>query len=75
MVSIDGHSYVLLVEIIQDCLANNNPYYDLKNCTKEFDANNIKFIWDSKHVKNIIKDIHKPGTKTSDDTKHLMIVR
>ena len=26
-------------------------------------------------MKNIIKDIHELGTKTSDNTKHLMIVR
>ena len=59
VIFIDSHSYLPLVDIIQHCLANNNHYYDIKNYTKEFDTSNVKYIWDSNHVKDVIKKMHK----------------
>ena len=63
MIPVDSHNCVLLVEIIQYCLANNNLYYDLKNCTQKVDTNNVKNILDSKYVKDIIKNIYTSGAK------------
>ena len=74
IVSIDGHSYVPISEVIQDCLANDNPICDLKNVSKIYNEEEVQHIWDSKNVKsivNLIDDSHHD----SNETIHIMIVR
>ena len=73
--NIDGHSYVPLSEIIQDCLANNNPVCDLKTISKKYDNWNVQHIWDSKNVKSIINSIDISHHDSSNETIHIMIVR
>ena len=75
VVNVDGHSYVPLSEILQDCLANGNSICDLKKCSKEFNENNVRHISDSKHVKIIINEIPESHCDTDNETIHVMIVR
>ena len=48
ILNVDGHSYIPISEIVQDCLANDNSICDLKNVSKKYNENEVKYIWDSK---------------------------
>lgn len=74
IVSVDGHSYVPVSEIVQDCLANDNPICDLKNVSNVYNEAEVQHIWDSKNVKSIINSINM-SHNDSDETIHIMIVR
>ena len=71
-ISIEGHSYVSLTEIVQDCLANDVSYCDLSSCSDEYDENNVSHICDSKYVKNLVSRVK---SNNPPETKHIMIVR
>ena len=75
ILNIDGHSYVPLSEIVQDCLANGNFVCDLKQCSKEYDENNVQHISDCKNVKSIINSIPDSHYNIDNETIHIMLVR
>ena len=72
------HSYVPLVEIIQDCLANDGNICDLNQCDVQYNENQVKNIIDCKVVKNLIKNIKQSPpsdiTSSASETMHLMIL-
>ena len=71
-ISIEGHSYVSLTEIVQDCLANDVSYCDLSTCNDSYDENNVTHICDSKFVKDLVTEVK---SNNQPKTKHIMIVR
>lgn len=75
ILNVDGHSYVPISEIVQDCLANDNPICDLKNISEEYNENEVKYIWDSKNVKSIVSSIPSSSHNTENETIHIMVVR
>ena len=75
ILNVDHHSYVPMVEIIQDCLANNNPVCDMGTCPSQYNPNNVKYIWESKVVTDLIKEINCTPNDQENPTLHLMLLR
>ena len=68
--TLDGHSYVPLMEIIQDCIGSSNDFIDLSKCKKNENTTIVTELTESVHVQNIIKNIHE-----DDNCIHLAIMR
>ena len=75
VLNVDNHSYVPMNEIIQDCLANSNPVCYLRTCSSKYNPNNVKHIWESKFVTDLIKEINSTPEDPDNPVLHLMLLR